>query len=177
MPIPEGLIPRGPTPVTYRVLAKIMDCLRALANGCDVIASLPNPNQHNLDVRVQRLFYRTGVGGADESLAQIFGDTRGHMNRRLQLRDATRRLGGHVFLDVDAQAAEIQLEPLGLDAEDRHDAGRERSRGEVGRRERLTLAMIINGRVGMQHGTGGTVRGFDAQIAEVFAGDFYAHGR
>ncbi len=65
MPIPEGLIPRRPTPVTYRVLAKFMDFLRALANGCDVIASLPNPNQCDLDVGVERLFHRASVGGAD----------------------------------------------------------------------------------------------------------------
>ena len=107
MPIPEGLIPRGPTPVTYRVLAKIMDCLRALANGCDVIASLPNPNQHNLDVGMERLFHGAGVGGADKSVAEVFGDAGGHMDGRLEFRDPARRLGGHVLLDVDAQATEI----------------------------------------------------------------------
>ena len=53
MPIPEGLIPRGPSLFTLLVLASLVDVARPSANGCDVIASLPNPNQHDFDVGVE----------------------------------------------------------------------------------------------------------------------------
>lgn len=107
MPIPEGLIPRGPSPVTLLVLTKFVDFLCALANGCDVIASLPNPNQYDFDVGVERLFHRAGLGGADEAFAQFFGDTSGHVDCGFELGNTAGRLRGHVLLDLNAQAAEI----------------------------------------------------------------------
>lgn len=103
----------------------------------------------------------------------LHGNSGGHANVHVQLRNPSRRLRGHVLFNVNLHAFQIHGQRLCGNAHNGGDTSCQRRARQISWRKRFALAVIIGGGVGDKRGCGRTVNGAHAQITKIFAGDFY----
>lgn len=78
--------------------------------------STPNELDWRLDVRMNALFYRTGVGSIFEPLLILRAGCPGNPNRDKQAIDFSRGRAAHFLLDGRGGSREVNIQSSGKDA-------------------------------------------------------------
>lgn len=94
--------------------------------------STPGEFDGGLDVGVEALVDRAGVGGADEFLLVLGAHGMRHVDIYGEAPDHARGGGGHLLFDGGGGAGDIDFEGAGHDAHHGEHAGAERGGHEVG---------------------------------------------
>ena len=133
----------------------------------DALVSRPDPIEHRLDVRAERVMDGAAAGGAFEKFAFRMRMRDRHLEIELKSRDAPGRVLRHVLANLDVHPFKGDPFPIRDDAHHRAHAGTEGCRDKIRRGKGLAPAVIVERGVGLDHVSGRGVSGGAAKAALV----------